>query len=833
MADKPAFEIRSPLLQAAFAYARNGWSVFPLHDTTSGRCSCNKDCGKDVGKHPRTMNGHKGATTDSQQIFEWWDKWPDSNIGIATGSSNLFVMDVDTKVYVDKDGIEQRKKGAQTLSTLEAESGQLPSTYTVKTSTGGWHHYFQMPAQRLGCTRGEDGKYLGADIDTRGDGGYVVAPPSVIFGRPYALEVNAPLAPLPEWVVQKLQKPVRVPMTLPVDRRTGEVLEGFQGTPEGLQRYVDKRCQEIRDEPVGGRGEPWVDGIALELSHYAPHQLHTHDLRAALYAAVDTWTDHPEAGRAGVDHGLRHIGTPEHETRVWEERRTPSATDGAEILPPPSNPMATARALMVRWTVQEMPTLRHWNDQWLRWHGSHWVETTGTDLRADIYPALESAHYLQGKTPLPWHPNRRKVADLIEAMQAVAYLSATVQAPSFLPCAGCVQGAVQGAVQGSKCGLTCTVQGVQGTEQKKTPIGAVVACSNGLLDVATRTLHPLTPRFFNFVSVPFDYDPDAPPPQRWLRFLDSVWGDDPDSIRALQDWFGYMVSGRTDLEKILYVQGPTRSGKGTIERTMTALVGEDNRASTTAAKLATDFGLESLIGKSLAVIPDSRVPKENSEIVLERLLSISGGDPVSVSRKYQRDYIGQIPARLVLMSNNLPDFRDPSGALSGRLVILSMTKSFLGQEDTTLKEAIAGEMPGILNWALDGLERVERRGYLTEPASSAAARGITEESSSPLKTWIEDTFTLGSEMVISKKDMYDAYAEWAGAYVMKDTRFFKELYESGLRFAPFRSKRGLFGDGKQTPMFRGIGVEDGCPVCGRPLDPSVPMETGHPCCAVP
>ncbi|WP_367325350.1 phage/plasmid primase, P4 family [Streptomyces sp. HUAS ZL42] len=322
MAYPPSGEpVNNPLLQAAFAYARNGWSVFPLHDTTSGRCSCNKDCGKDVGKHPRTMNGHKDATNDSQQIFEWWDMWPDSNIGIATGTSNLLVMDVDTKVYVDKDGVEQSKQGAQTISMREAENGQLPSTYTVKTSTGGWHHYFQMPAQRLGCTRGEEDNYLGADVDTRGDGGYVVAPPSVIFGRPYVLEVNAPLAPLPEWVAQKLQKPVRAPSTLPVNRHTGEILEGFQGTPPGLQRYVNKRCQEIRDEPVGGRGEPWVDGIALELSHYVPHQLQADELRAALYAAVDTWTDHPEAGRAGVDHGLRHIGTPEHETRVWEERR--------------------------------------------------------------------------------------------------------------------------------------------------------------------------------------------------------------------------------------------------------------------------------------------------------------------------------------------------------------------------------------------------------------------------------------------------------------------------------------------------------------------------------
>jgi putative DNA primase/helicase len=80
------------------------------------------------------------------------------------------------------------------------------------------------------------------------------------------------------------------------------------------------------------------------------------------------------------------------------------------------------------------------------------------------------------------------------------------------------------------------------------------------------------------VSVPFDYDPNAPTPERWLTFLKELWPDDADSIKALQEFFGYVISGRTDLQKMLLLVGPTRSGKGTIARILTALIGRGNAA---------------------------------------------------------------------------------------------------------------------------------------------------------------------------------------------------------------------------------------------------------------
>ena len=133
-----------------------------------------------------------------------------------------------------------------------------------------------------------------------------------------------------------------------------------------------------------------------------------------------------------------------------------------------------------------------------------------------------------------------------------------------------------------------------------------------MLYVASRELLKLTPRFFNRVAVPFEYESAAPEPIRWLKFLDQLWPDDPESIAALQEFFGYVLSGRTDLHKIMLLIGPTRSGKGTIARVLERLLGKGNVAGPTLASLGTNFGLSPLLGKPLAVVSDARLAGGNS-----------------------------------------------------------------------------------------------------------------------------------------------------------------------------------------------------------------------------
>ncbi|WP_404959079.1 DUF5906 domain-containing protein [Streptomyces sp. 147326] len=321
-----------------------------------------------------------------------------------------------------------------------------------------------------------------------------------------------------------------------------------------------------------------------------------------------------------------------------------------EELPAPSNPMAVARRILPGWEDEQGRLLcRRWRGSWMHWTGTCWRECEDLLMRKRLYEQLEHATYVAGldKDGLPeirdWAPTRTKLGNLLDALFAVTLLPTEVDAPSWID--------------------------RKNAAADRSPI---VACQNGLLRIRDRALLPHTPGFFNIVSVPFEYDRQAVAPN-WDSFLRELWPDDPASIAALQEWFGYVLSGRTDQQKILLLKGPTRSGKGTIARVMKEMVGEENIAGPPLSALGTNFGLASLIGKPLAVIADARLSGNDSGVV-ERLLTISGEDTIDIDRKFRDIWTGKLPTRLMVLTNELPSFGDSSGVIARRFIVLNLTE---------------------------------------------------------------------------------------------------------------------------------------------------------------
>jgi hypothetical protein len=180
------------LLEAALEYARRQVPVFPVWGIVGGRCGCGRaDC-KNPGKHPLgplAPNGFKDATTDAAVIREWWRRYPAANIGTPT--SWCIVLDADP-----------RHGGDESLAALARAHGPLPETPEVLTGGGGRHLYFAPPAAPLRSSAGG----VAPGLDIRGDGGYVLLPPSRhVSGGTYADEVSRPLfelrlAPMPAWL---------------------------------------------------------------------------------------------------------------------------------------------------------------------------------------------------------------------------------------------------------------------------------------------------------------------------------------------------------------------------------------------------------------------------------------------------------------------------------------------------------------------------------------------------------------------------------------------------------------------------------------------------------
>ena len=104
------------LLEAALHYARQGWPVLPLHSVREGRCSCGRDCDRAAGKHPRSAHGVRDASVDEAVVRAWWARWPDANLGLATGhASGLVVLDIDPA-----------HGGEESLEALVARHGPPP-----------------------------------------------------------------------------------------------------------------------------------------------------------------------------------------------------------------------------------------------------------------------------------------------------------------------------------------------------------------------------------------------------------------------------------------------------------------------------------------------------------------------------------------------------------------------------------------------------------------------------------------------------------------------------------------------------------------------------------
>jgi putative DNA primase/helicase len=289
-----------------------------------------------------------------------------------------------------------------------------------------------------------------------------------------------------------------------------------------------------------------------------------------------------------------------------------------------------------------------------------------------------------------------------------------------------------------------------------------ISCRNGLLNLRTRTLSKHTPTLFNLVSVPFGYDPYAPEPTVWLEFLQSLWGDDDESIALLQEYMGYVLSGRLDMQKLLLLIGPIRSGKGTIARTLSKLMGgRRNVAGPTLSSLGTNFGMSSLLGKPLAIISDARLGNTNQHVVVERLLSITGEDMLDVDRKFKDVWTGKLPTRLVILSNELPKFRDSSTAIATRTLILRVTQSFLNKENHKLDDNLTPELGGILSWALTGLDRLNTNGRFTVPQSSYDATALMMDLASPVSAFIRERCVLGPDQVVPRDDLYAAWKDWA------------------------------------------------------------------------
>lgn len=441
----------------------------------------------------------------------------------------------------------------------------------------------------------------------------------------------------------------------------------------------------------------------------------------------------------------------------------------------PDNPMESARELLRRRFSlrQELLLIRTSGDFYMH-SGPAYVVLSPDGMSTLVWHFLDRAQKRTRRGIESFSPRPQHVKAVIEALGAVVHREAA-DAP-------------------------CWLNDREGPDPHN-----IVSMANGLLDVSTRELIPHTPTFFNLNTLPFEWDPTAKAPN-WEAFLRSIWPDDSEAIQCLQEIFGYVLTADTRQQKIFVIIGPKRSGKGTLGRVLVKLLGEANVASPTMTSLTEQFGLQQLIGKQLALISDARAPGRDQQTIVERLLTISGEDSVSVNRKQQPHWQGRLNSRVILMSNELVSLGDASNALVGRMVLLKMTQSFYGQEDIGLGERLLHELPGIFVWALEGLSRLHERGRFKVPTSSEDALAQLEELNSPIGAFLEELCELGPRHSVPKAILFSAWKNWCDAHGRPASSL--EVFAKQLMAAcpNVQSHRPRKQEGSREQRFLGVGL---------------------------
>jgi putative DNA primase/helicase len=387
-----------------------------------------------------------------------------------------------------------------------------------------------------------------------------------------------------------------------------------------------------------------------------------------------------------------------------------------------SDPLPCSRVfLRAECMAGDKRTLIYWQGEFLWWSAGAWRPVSTDEISAAMYRFLERA----GE-----QPSKRMVSNVLDALKASAIVAYTVRPPRWLG-------------------------------DSNQTVEHLVALRNGILDLMTLELSPLTPDFFVLSALPVEYDADADEPWEWIGFLESIWPNDAENIATLQELAGYLLTPDTSQQKIFLLVGPRRAGKGVILRTLAAMLGADNICAPTLSSLAGDFGLQSLIGKLAAFIGDARLGgRADQAIITERLLSISGQDNVSVARKFMTDYTARLDARFVLSTNELPRLTDSSGALASRFVLLVLSQSFYGREDLTLQARLTAELPGILNWAIAGRNRLLERGRFVQPSAGQAAVDQLHDLGSPIGAFVRAECQVAPGLSVGVDRLYDAWTAW-------------------------------------------------------------------------
>ena len=719
------------LSAAALDLAARGFRIHPLHGIVKGACTCQErgSC-KSAGKHPLLNDWPGRASTDAAQIREWWDRWPHSNVGIATGrGSDLVVLDVDPDTG-----------GDDSLELLKRAIGGLPDTPEVLTGGGGRHVYFRHPETDIP----NSASTLGPGLDVRGDGGCVVAPPSAhISGGSYLWEASSditdvPVANLPDALARRLRRresgrsrnqPGWVGMALlgvEAGRRNDMAakLAGYF-LNDGMRA---DQAAFLLTTSFGPKCRPPLeaDEIARVVGSVARTRAQSD---AQANAALDEGAAQQEATRAessapeaGAPEGRdAHVGVPS-EPRDGRPPAEWATTDAGN-----ADLMASLSGAHLRFD--------HRRRRWLVWDAHHWADDPdGEPVRAAVRAAR--LRY-QDAQHLPDSTQRKRVAKWSITSEARSRIDGALAILRNLPPVA-----------------------DPGGRWDRDPW--LLGCANGVVDLRDGALRDGRRDDRITMTTRIAYDPDAAAP-RFFRFLHEVFDGDDEIITFVHRAFGYAITGDVSEQVIFLCYGSGANGKTTLFAAIRSALGDyaHNAPFSTFERQqrgAIPTDVADLEGRRFVTAAEV---SESSRLNEARIKAMACSDRVTARHLYGHFFTFEPTAKLWLAVNHRPVVTDDSHGFWRRVRLIPFTRQFDdAEQDRSLIDALRAESAGILAWLVQGCLDWQNFG-LHPPASVLAATEAYREDSDALAQFLAAMCECEPDFTGTSRDLFHAYTSFA------------------------------------------------------------------------
>lgn len=744
-----ATPIEDALENRAVRYANAGYRVFPCHTPTAdGACSCGNYACKSIGKHPRTTSGLNDATTDPDQVAAWWRKWPDANIGLATGGNKrLVILDVDQP------------------DAIHALPADLAPTYTTQTGRagGGRHHWYHAPP---GVTITNRRGQLPAGIDIRGDGGYIIAPPSLhATGERYRPADKRPIAELPGMIIALVAAP---PPRAASQRTEPTAWAAADGSPYGL-RALEDESTAVAATGEGGRNER-LNIAAYNLGQLVGGgELAAAAAQSALEAAAAACglTEHEAAItiRSGLTAGQSN---PRSAPERPDPYRPPPAARSSEPDPPaatagprtwPMTDYGNAERL-VHYHGRMMRHCAAWN-AWLIWDGTRWKRDD--DGQAVRY-AKDTVRQIDYEIPAEPDGDRRK---LLRKWATASESNAKVNA---------------------MLALAQSEPGIPVAPELLDADPYLLNTPSGTVDLRTGQLraHDQADLITKMAPIAYDQDADAP---FYAAFLDRIFADDHDLVHFVQRVAGLSILGTTS-ERILPIcHGAGANGKSTLLELWSRILGDyaDQADADTLLLAKRQQGgntpeLADLHGKRLVITSETT---EGRKLDVARVKAITGGDTIKACRKFEHPF-SFVPSHTVwLATNHRPRITDDGDAIWDRVHLIPFTVTFPPDQRVPRVELDARldeEAAGVLAWLVEGAVNYHRGGVGQVPDSVRAATAAYRSNEDVVGAFLDEMTERSATDNTPCRALFTAYCDWcegAGERPMRERDFAPRVEAKG------------------------------------------------------